>query len=303
MASTVTIDLRHIARGLEVSLHQIQAVVELLDEGNTIPFITRYRKDQTGGMDEEQIREIHARLGRMRLLVERKQTILRSIEGQGKLTEKLAQQIQAAATTKRLEDLYLPYKPKKQTLATLARTRGLEELAHEILAAAPTCADLNARARDFANPDRQVPSGADALLGAGHILAEEFSERADLRQHCARSCSGPARLSARGSAASPTRRRARGPARTRRRPPRRRWRPRNLTRNRRSRPPKRRQCPLNRLPKRRQWQRSRSPKRRRLPLNQLPKRRPCQRSRLPKHRPHRQHRAAAATRQGRRRRG
>ena len=182
MASTVTIDLRHIARGLEVSLHQVQAVVELLDEGNTIPFITRYRKDQTGGMDEEQIREIHARLGRMRLLVERKQTILRSIEGQGKLTEKLAQQIQAAATTKRLEDLYLPYKPKKQTLATLARTRGLEELAHEILAAAPTCADLDARARDFANPDRQVPTGADALLGAGHILAEEFSERADLRQ-------------------------------------------------------------------------------------------------------------------------
>ncbi len=182
MASTVTIDLRHIARGLEVSLHQVQAVVELLDEGNTIPFITRYRKDQTGGMDEEQIREIHARLGRMRLLVERKQTILRSIEGQGKLTEKLAQQIQAAATTKRLEDLYLPYKPKKQTLATLARTRGLEELAHEILAAAPTCVDLDARARDFANPDRQVPTGADALLGAGHILAEEFSERADLRQ-------------------------------------------------------------------------------------------------------------------------
>ena len=69
MASTVTIDLRHIARGLEVSLRQIQAVVELLDEGNTIPFITRYRKDQTGGMDEEQIREIHARLGKMRLLV------------------------------------------------------------------------------------------------------------------------------------------------------------------------------------------------------------------------------------------
>ena len=157
-------------------------MVELLDEGNTVPFITRYRKDQTGGMDEEQIREIHARLGKMRLLAERKQTILRSIEAQGKLTEKLAKQIQAAATTKRLEDLYLPYKPKKQTLATLARTRGLEELAHEILAAAPTCADLDARARDFANPDRQVPSGADALLGAGHILAEQFSERADLRQ-------------------------------------------------------------------------------------------------------------------------
>ena len=182
MASTVTIDLRHVARGLDVNLRQIQAVVELLDEGNTVPFITRYRKDQTGGMDEEQIREILSRLTKTRLLADRKQTILRSIDSQGKLTEKLAQQIQAAATTKRLEDLYLPYKPKKQTLATLARTRGLEELAQEILAAAPTCLDLDARARDFANPDRQGPSGADALLGAGHILAEQFSERADLRQ-------------------------------------------------------------------------------------------------------------------------
>jgi transcriptional accessory protein Tex/SPT6 len=182
MASTVTIDLRHVARGLEFPLRQVQAVVELLDEGNTVPFITRYRKDQTGGLDEQQIREIQARLLKMRQLADRKQTILRSIEAQGKLTEKLAKQILAATSTKRLEDLYLPYKPKKQTLATLARSRGLEELAREILEAAPACADLDARARDFANPDRQVPSGADALLGAGHILAEIFSERADLRQ-------------------------------------------------------------------------------------------------------------------------
>src|SRR5208283_3264950 len=182
MASTVTIDLRHVARGLDFPLRQVQAVVELLDEGNTVPFITRYRKDQTGGLDEEQIREIQDRLAKMRLLADRKQTILRSIEAQGKLTEKLSKQILSATTTKRLEDLYLPYKPKKQTLATLARSRGLEELASEILEAAPTANDLDARARDFANPDRQVPSSADALLGAGHILAEQFSERADLRQ-------------------------------------------------------------------------------------------------------------------------
>ena len=129
MASTVTIDLRHVARGLDFPLRQVQAVVELLDEGNTVPFITRYRKDQTGGLDEEQIREIQDRLAKMRLLADRKQTILRSIEAQGKLTEKLAKQILSATTTKRLEDLYLPYKPKKQTLATLARSRGLEELA------------------------------------------------------------------------------------------------------------------------------------------------------------------------------
>ena len=118
----------------------------------------------------------------MRLLAERKQTILRSIESQGKLTEKLTKQILAATTTKRLEDLYLPYKPKKQTLATNARNRGLEGLAQEIIEANPLCADLDARAKDYANPDRQVPTAADALLGAGHIIAEQFSEHAELRQ-------------------------------------------------------------------------------------------------------------------------
>ena len=182
MASTVTIDLRQVGRGLDIPLRQIQATVELLDEGNTVPFITRYRKDQTGGLDEEQIREIQGRLTKMRLLADRKQTILRSIESQGKLTEKLAKQILSATTTKRLEDLYLPYKPKKQTLATLARSRGLEPLAREILEAAPACADLDARAADFVNTDRQVPTAADALFGAGHILAEQFSEQAELRQ-------------------------------------------------------------------------------------------------------------------------
>jgi len=182
MSTTVTIDLRHVARGLGIPLRQVQAVVELLDDGNTIPFITRYRKDQTGGLDEEQIRRIHDRLTKARLLRERKQAILRSIESQGKLTETLTKRILAAGTMKRLEDLYLPHKPKKRTLATLARSRGLEPLAREILQAAPTCADLNARAADFVDPDRQVPTLADALLGAGHILAEQFSERADLRQ-------------------------------------------------------------------------------------------------------------------------
>ncbi len=181
MVSMVTIDLRQVGRGLDIPLRQIQATVELLDEGNTVPFITRYRKDQTGGLDEEQIREIQGRLTKMRLLADRKQTILRSIESQGKLTEKLAKQILSATTTKRLEDLYLPYKPKKQTLATLARSRGLEPLAHEILEAAPTCADLDARAADFVSTDRQVPTAADALLGAGHILAEQFGEQAELR--------------------------------------------------------------------------------------------------------------------------
>ncbi len=154
----------------------------MLDAGNTVPFITRYRKDQTGGLDEEQIRAIESRLIKMRLLAERKQTILRSIDSQGKLTPELAAEIEAAASTKRLEDLYLPYKPKKQTLATVARERGLEPLADEVLAASGTCADLDARAADFVNPDKGLNSAADVLLGVGHILAELISEQADLRQ-------------------------------------------------------------------------------------------------------------------------
>ena len=182
MGDPVTINLRHVARGLGIPVGQIQAAVGLLDEGNTVPFITRYRKDQTGGLDEEQIRQIQSRLTKLRMLAERKETILRSIELQGKLTEKLAKQIHGAGTTKRLEDLYLPYKPKKQTLATLARSRGLETLADEIIEGRPECVDLDARAADYVNPDRQVPTAADALLGAGHILAERFSENAELRQ-------------------------------------------------------------------------------------------------------------------------
>ena len=178
----VTNDLRQVARGLDIPLNQVQAVVELLDDGNTVPFITRYRKDQTGGLDEERIRQVQDRLEKARLLADRKQAILRSIESQGKLTEALERQILSATTTKRLEDLYLPYKPHKQSLATIARGKGLEPLAREILDAAPSCADLDVRARDFVNPDRGVRGAADALLGAGHIVAEMISERADVRQ-------------------------------------------------------------------------------------------------------------------------
>lgn len=181
MSLTTTIDLGPVAHGLGLSLDSVENVVRLLDDDNTVPFITRYRKDQTGGLDEEQIRQIEARVSKLRLLAERKQTILRSIDSQGKLTPELAAAINAADSTKRLEDLYLPYKPKKQSLATLARERQLEPLAQEILTAAESAADLDIRARDFINPDKQVGAIADVLLGVGHILAEDYSERADLR--------------------------------------------------------------------------------------------------------------------------
>ena len=181
-STTIAIDLRRVAHGTHLPIGQVQSVVQLLDAGNTVPFITRYRKDQTGGLDEEQIRDIQTRLARQRLLAERKQTILRSVESQGKLTQALAGEIEAADSIKRLEDLYLPFKPKKQTLATVARERGLEPLAEEILSGAESAANLDQRAADFVNPDRGVPTLADVMLGVGHILAEQFSELASLRQ-------------------------------------------------------------------------------------------------------------------------
>ena len=134
MTDSITINLRHVARGMSIPLRQIQSVVQLLDEGNTVPFITRYRKDETGGLDEVQISLILSKLTKLKLLNERKQTILRAIESQGKLTPELQEKIAQAGTMKRLEDLYLPFKQKKQTLATTARNRGLEPLAAEILA-------------------------------------------------------------------------------------------------------------------------------------------------------------------------
>jgi uncharacterized protein len=181
LVATPSIDLARLARDLGLPAHRVEVTVDLLDAGNTVPFITRYRKDQTGGLDEEQVREIQARLLKLRMLADRRQTILRSIESQGKLTPALARQIEAADSTRLLEDLYLPYKPKKQTLAAQARERGLEPLAEELRTGSPAAIDLDARAADFVDPDKQLTSVADVLLGVGHILAEEFSESAEFR--------------------------------------------------------------------------------------------------------------------------
>src|SRR6478672_9586171 len=181
MTPTTTIDLGHVARDLGLPPQNISRTLELLDEGNTVPFITRYRKDQTGGLDEEQIREIQFRIGKIRQLAERKATILKTIEAQGKLTPELAEQIQHANTPKRLEDLYLPFKPKKQTLATIAREKGLEPLAIEIYEARPEAADMLARAAAFMSPEKELNSVEDMLAGVGHLIAERFSENPELR--------------------------------------------------------------------------------------------------------------------------
>jgi len=117
---------RGLLRNLQIRKVQVESVVQLLDEGNTIPFITRYRKERTGGLDEEVLRTVQERVGQLRQLADRKRTVLKSIENQGKLTDDLRAAIVAADNPKRLEDLYLPYKPKKRTLATAAREKGLE---------------------------------------------------------------------------------------------------------------------------------------------------------------------------------
>src|SRR5688572_2818371 len=170
MTQNTTIDLGHVARDLNLPTDLVERTVELLDEGNTVPFITRYRKDQTGGFDEEQIREIQFHVGKIRQLAERKATILKTIEAQGQLTPELAEAIQHANTPKRLEDLYLPFKPKKQTLATIAREKGLEPLASEILDASPAAADLLARASEFVAAEKSLSSVEDVLTGVGHRI-------------------------------------------------------------------------------------------------------------------------------------
>jgi protein Tex len=181
MDITIDVDLAQAARELNLPLESVQRTVALLDDGNTVPFITRYRKDHTGALNEEQIRRIQERVGKLRALAERKRTILRSIQTQGQLTESLDEQIRAANSPKRLEDLYLPFKPKKQTLATAARQKGLEPLAAQVLQADPEVGDLHGRAQQLVAPDRGLNSPDDVLAGVRHIIAEWFSERADVR--------------------------------------------------------------------------------------------------------------------------
>ena len=168
MGSTTVIDLGKIAKRLGLPELGILAAVQLLDEGNTVPFITRYRRDQTGGLDELQLRSITDAVGRARQLADRKQTILRTIDGQGRLTSELQEAIDAAESTKILEDLYLPFKPKRLSLAEQAKQKRLEPLAQEIITADSQAADLEKRAADFVDDDSGVATAADALLAVSY---------------------------------------------------------------------------------------------------------------------------------------
>ncbi|WP_035359489.1 Tex family protein [Edaphobacter aggregans] len=174
--------LLHIAQSLNLPLHSLAAVIELLNEGGTVPFIARYRKEATGNLDEVQIRDIEEKLGYFRDLVSRRETILASILEQGKLNDELKARIEATFDKSELEDLYLPYRPKRRTKATIARDRGLEPLADYLWAQQPTDQPIAEYAATFINEEREVATAEDALEGARHIVAETISENADLRK-------------------------------------------------------------------------------------------------------------------------
>ena len=181
MDSPLAVQLASVAAELGIGVPQVESVVQLADAGNTVPFITRYRKERTGNLDEEQIRAVLSRVTALRQLAERASTILRLIDAQGKLTTELAEQIERADSMKRLEDLYLPYKPKKQTRAAAARERGLGPLAEAIWSTALEDATLDAAAAAYVNPEKELPSGEAVLQGAADILAERISEDAEVR--------------------------------------------------------------------------------------------------------------------------
>ena len=169
-----------ITEELGVKLWQVEAAVKLIDEGNTIPFIARYRKEATGTLDDEQLRKLYERLVYLRNLEEKKEQVLASIEEQGKLTEELKKQILEAQTQVVVEDLYRPYRPKRRTRATIAKEKGLEPLSTLIMLQ-KTKESLEEVAKQYINEEKGVANVQEALEGARDIIAENISDEADYR--------------------------------------------------------------------------------------------------------------------------
>ncbi len=174
-------DINHkITEELGVKKWQVDAAVKLIDEGNTIPFIARYRKEATGTLDDEQLRKLHERLTYLRNLEDKKEQVLSSIEEQGKMTEELKKQILAAETLVVVEDLYRPYRPKRRTRATIAKEKGLEPLA-AIITLQKTKQPVEELAAEYIDPEKEVNTVLEAIAGAKDIVAESISDEADYR--------------------------------------------------------------------------------------------------------------------------
>ena len=173
--------IQTLAQELGRAEEHVQNVVTLIDEGATIPFIARYRKELHGSMDDQLLRELADRLQYLRNLETRKGEVKTSIENQGKMTEELSAAIDAAATLAEVEDLYRPYKQKRRTRATIAREKGLEPLAALAFDFGPAV-NMEQLARDYINPEKGVDTAEDALQGASDIIAELISDDADIRK-------------------------------------------------------------------------------------------------------------------------
>ena len=171
-----------IAQELSINLWQVEATVKLIDEGNTIPFIARYRKEAHGSLNDEQLRNLHERLVYLRNLEEKKEQVLASIEEQGKLTEELKEQILKAETQVEVDDLYRPYRPKRRTRATIAKEKGLEGLAEFILLQ-ETADSVELEAEKYISEEKEVKTAAEAIAGAKDIIAEEVSDNAGYRMY------------------------------------------------------------------------------------------------------------------------
>ncbi len=174
--------ITQLAQELDQNPQYVANVVQLLDEGNTIPFIARYRKEHHGAMDDTTLRNLEERLQYLRGLQERREAVKKSIEEQGRLTEELAQAIDAAATLAEVEDLYRPYKQKRRTRAAMAREKGLQPLAELLFAQGPDCPDPAEEAARYIDPEKGVETAEDALAGASDIVAELLSDDAELRK-------------------------------------------------------------------------------------------------------------------------
>ena len=174
--------IKKLAQELNIGEHQVNAAVELIDDGNTIPFIARYRKEATGGLSDEILRDLDEKLAYLRNLEERKEEVLRLIEEQGKLTEELAEEIKAAEVLQKVEDLYKPYKKKKQTRAEKARKKGLEPLANIIIAQQASDVTVEDLAAEYVNAEMEVETWEDALQGAMDIIAENISDDAKINE-------------------------------------------------------------------------------------------------------------------------
>ena len=177
----IKIDVSIVARDLKLAPQNVEAALALLDAGNTIPFVTRFRKDQTGGLNENQLLAVKQKAATLRVLSERKATILRAIESQNGLTDEIRVQIEKTTSSRRLEDLYLPFKTKKQSKAAVARQQGLLPLAEEILESKTTDSDLATRATEFVRVDKGLNSVDEVIKGVGDLIAEKLAESEALR--------------------------------------------------------------------------------------------------------------------------